>query len=518
MSSVIDSIERDQLKKGLPPFEPGDRVRVHFQVIEGTRKRTQVFEGVVLRRQGSGARETFTVRKQSFGVGVERTFPLHSPKIEKLEVAARGDVRRAKLYYLRGRIGKAARVAERRWGIDEEMVSARPPPRRRPRSTPRASARRRSCRSRPRPRPRRRGRRAAEAAEEAPEAEATEAEAAAEPEASAEEARGRGRERGETEDSAAPASPRTRSRTRPVTPTRTPRAETSRCPKPKSKAGGLIELVVIVALALGLALAMQAWVVKPYQIPSGSMEPTLDIGQRVLVNRFIYHLEDPQAGDIVVFHPPAGAEARGRVRGDHARNLSPARSRPPHESSQNFIKRIVAGRRRHALDQRRAPGGERGGEDRRAVHQPCGSPAVCNMPKTITIPKGYFFMMGDNRGASDDSRFWGPVPKDWIVGEAFFTYWPAGPDRHPLGNRSSLSGPGSGPAEVAPAVNHREIPETEVESGRADRARRDRRPGVWAWPWRSRPGWSSPTRSPRARWNRRSTSASGSSSTASSTT
>jgi large subunit ribosomal protein L19 len=123
MSSVIDSIERDQLRKGLPKFDPGDRVKVHFQVIEGTRKRTQVFEGVVLRRQGSGARETFTVRKQSFGVGVERTFPLHSPKIEKLEVAARGDVRRAKLYYLRGRIGKAARVAERRWGIDEDMVS-----------------------------------------------------------------------------------------------------------------------------------------------------------------------------------------------------------------------------------------------------------------------------------------------------------------------------------------------------------------------------------------------------------
>ena len=123
MSSVIDSIERAQLRDGLPSFDPGDRVRVHFQVIEGTRKRTQVFEGVVIRRQGNGARETFTVRKQSFGVGVERTFPLHSPKIEKLEVAARGDVRRAKLYYLRGRIGKAARVAERRWGIDEDMVS-----------------------------------------------------------------------------------------------------------------------------------------------------------------------------------------------------------------------------------------------------------------------------------------------------------------------------------------------------------------------------------------------------------
>jgi large subunit ribosomal protein L19 len=124
MSSVIDDIERGQLRKGLPSFDAGDRVRVHFQVVEGTRRRTQVFEGIVLRRQGSGARETFTVRKQSFGVGVERTFPLHSPKIEKLEIAARGDVRRAKLYYLRGRIGKAARVAERRWGIDEELISA----------------------------------------------------------------------------------------------------------------------------------------------------------------------------------------------------------------------------------------------------------------------------------------------------------------------------------------------------------------------------------------------------------
>jgi large subunit ribosomal protein L19 len=126
MSSIIDSIERRQLKANLPAFGPGDRVRVHFQVIEGTRRRTQVFEGVVMKRQGSGARETFTVRKQSFGVGVERTFPLHSPKIERLEVAARGDVRRAKLYYLRGRVGKRARVSERRWGIDEEMLALPP--------------------------------------------------------------------------------------------------------------------------------------------------------------------------------------------------------------------------------------------------------------------------------------------------------------------------------------------------------------------------------------------------------
>jgi large subunit ribosomal protein L19 len=113
MSTAIDSLERTQLRR-VPAFDAGDRLRVHFQVIEGTRRRTQVFEGIVIKRQGHGLRETFTVRKQSFGVGVERTFPVHSPKIERIEVAARGDVRRAKLYYLRGRIGKRARVRERR--------------------------------------------------------------------------------------------------------------------------------------------------------------------------------------------------------------------------------------------------------------------------------------------------------------------------------------------------------------------------------------------------------------------
>ncbi len=121
MSTVIESLEREQLRR-IPSFDAGDRVRVHFQVIEGTRRRTQVFEGVVIKRQGHGVRETFTVRKQSFGVGVERTFPLHSPKIEKIEVAARGEVRRAKLYYLRDRVGKRARVRERRSIGPEEVV------------------------------------------------------------------------------------------------------------------------------------------------------------------------------------------------------------------------------------------------------------------------------------------------------------------------------------------------------------------------------------------------------------
>jgi len=113
MSGVIESIERAQLRR-VPVFQSGDRVRVHFQVVEGTRRRTQVFEGVVIKRQGTGARETFTVRKQSFGVGVERTFPLHSPKIDKIDVSAIGDVNRAKLYYLRGKVGKKARVRELR--------------------------------------------------------------------------------------------------------------------------------------------------------------------------------------------------------------------------------------------------------------------------------------------------------------------------------------------------------------------------------------------------------------------
>jgi large subunit ribosomal protein L19 len=124
MSNLIEKLERRQLRPGIPQFKAGDTVRVHFQVIEGQRRRIQVFEGIVIKRQGSGARETFTVRKQSFGVGVERTFPLHSPKIEKIEVAAVGDVSRAKLYYLRGKVGKKARVRERRYSASERTARA----------------------------------------------------------------------------------------------------------------------------------------------------------------------------------------------------------------------------------------------------------------------------------------------------------------------------------------------------------------------------------------------------------
>jgi large subunit ribosomal protein L19 len=128
MSKVIETLERSQLRGGIPRFKAGDTVRVHFQVIEGQRRRTQVFEGIVIKRQGAGSRETFTVRKQSFGVGVERTFPLHSPKIERIEVAAIGDVNRAKLYYLRGKVGKKARVREVAYGrrpadVDGEVTA-----------------------------------------------------------------------------------------------------------------------------------------------------------------------------------------------------------------------------------------------------------------------------------------------------------------------------------------------------------------------------------------------------------
>ncbi|HET8863441.1 MAG TPA: signal peptidase I [Solirubrobacterales bacterium] len=183
---------------------------------------------------------------------------------------------------------------------------------------------------------------------------------------------------------------------------------------------------MIVVLALGLALAIQAWLVKPYQIPSQSMEPTLDVGQRVLVNRFLYHFTDPGIGDIVVFHPPKGADNGTECGAPHL----PQESCPkptPEESSQNFIKRIVAGpgdtlsvRNGHPV----VNGVEKTDEP---YTMPCGTAGACNLPKPITIPPDYYFMMGDNRGASDDSRFWGPVPRDWIIGKAFATYWP--PDR-----------------------------------------------------------------------------------------
>lgn len=156
------------------------------------------------------------------------------------------------------------------------------------------------------------------------------------------------------------------------------------------------------------------------------MEPTLDVGQRVLVNRFLYHLTDPGPGDIVVFHPPTGADNGAECGAPNPPQQACAKPTET-ESSQNFIKRIVAGpgdtlsvRNGHPV----VNGVEKTDEP---YTRPCGSAPSCNLPKQITIPPDHYFMMGDNRGESDDSRFWGPVPRDWIIGKAFATYWP--PDR-----------------------------------------------------------------------------------------
>jgi signal peptidase I len=180
--------------------------------------------------------------------------------------------------------------------------------------------------------------------------------------------------------------------------------------------------VIIVALALGLALGIQAFIVKPYQIPSESMEPTLDLGQRVLVNRFLYHFTDPAIGDLVVFHPPLGAE-RGNVCGAR-RPAGAACPKPtPEEAEVNFIKRIVAGPNDTLRIENGVPivNGVRADED---FSRPCRPGGECNLPTEITIPPDHYFMMGDNRGESDDSRFWGPVPRDQLIGKAFATYWP----------------------------------------------------------------------------------------------
>jgi signal peptidase I len=190
----------------------------------------------------------------------------------------------------------------------------------------------------------------------------------------------------------------------------------------------VVEFVLIVAIALALAFGLQAFVVKPYQIPSGSMEPTLAVGQRVLVDRIGNDFFAPSVGDIVVFHPPAGAPAQ--ICGNtHEKPGQPCDRPTPRESSQNYIKRVVAG----PGDTIKIIAGHvwlngKLQKERFANFAGCTSINVdCNYPTPITIPAGYYFMMGDNRDFSDDSRFWGPVPRSWIIGEAFFTYWP--PDR-----------------------------------------------------------------------------------------
>ena len=199
-------------------------------------------------------------------------------------------------------------------------------------------------------------------------------------------------------------------------------------PKPTTKRGALLELLVIVALAIGFVLPVQALAVKPYQIPSASMEPTLDIGQRVLVNRVTFRFSDPDVGDIVVFHPPLGAVEDSVSKC----GLKPASGQPCPEptderTDSNFIKRIVAGPGDRIYIENGHPV-VNGIPAEEPFTRPCpASGADCDLPREITIPPDHYFMMGDNRPYSDDSRSWGPVPRDWIIGQAFLTYWP--PDR-----------------------------------------------------------------------------------------
>jgi signal peptidase I len=181
---------------------------------------------------------------------------------------------------------------------------------------------------------------------------------------------------------------------------------------------------VIVALAIGLALGIQAVVVKPFQIPSESMKPLLVEGERVLVNRLSYTLGgEPSVGDVVVFHPPDGADGGGRECGIEHETTQPCPQGTPEQSEQNFIKRIVAGPgdQLYIEDGHPVVNGEVAEED---FIRECGSAQSCNLKDPITIPDDSYFMMGDNRGASDDSRFWGPVPEEWIIGKAFASYWP----------------------------------------------------------------------------------------------
>jgi signal peptidase I len=204
----------------------------------------------------------------------------------------------------------------------------------------------------------------------------------------------------------------------------------------KSARSSIIELVAIVLVALGLAFAIQAFLVKPYKIPSGSMEPTLVPGQRVLVDRVGNDFGNPGVGEIVVFHPPV--ESGREMCGPYPHHVNPegggaACSAPlPQASSVNYIKRIVAGPgdeikivEGHVW--RRAAGTSAFRSEKDSYIRPCAEPRRCTFPVPIRIPPGHWFMMGDNRGESDDSRFWGPVPTGWIIGDAFFTYWP--PDR-----------------------------------------------------------------------------------------
>jgi signal peptidase I len=198
----------------------------------------------------------------------------------------------------------------------------------------------------------------------------------------------------------------------------------------KSLAGSVLELVMIVAVAVGLALLIQAFIVKPYKIPSGSMEPTLHIGQRILVDRLAMDFSSPGVGSIAVFHPPINySGCADQHEGSNVAGMAGGRAcdvQQTKESTQTFVKRVVGvgGDRLRIVNGHVWRNGKRE-QDPYIIK--CRNIPICNFHGLITVPKGDFYMMGDNRPDSEDSRFWGPVPKSWIIGTAFFTYWP--PDR-----------------------------------------------------------------------------------------
>jgi signal peptidase I len=203
-------------------------------------------------------------------------------------------------------------------------------------------------------------------------------------------------------------------------------ARDSRAPaKKKSTLSTIVETIVTIAIAIGVAILIQAFVVKPYRIPSSSMEPTLDINQRVLVNRLV---SKPSLGDVVVFHPPKGADPAEPICGDSGQGNGHSQACAVHtaaESSQTYIKRVVGLPGDH-LSIRNGHVYRNGKPEKDAYIRPCGDDSSCNFPQTFAVPPGQYFMMGDNRAVSDDSRFWGPVPDTWIIGVAFWTYWPPG--------------------------------------------------------------------------------------------
>jgi signal peptidase I len=194
-------------------------------------------------------------------------------------------------------------------------------------------------------------------------------------------------------------------------------------PATESHKNSLLELVTIVAIALGLALLIQAFLIKPYRIPSESMVPTLAVGQRVLVDRVRFHFRDPHRGDIVVFNPPIGAATSTCFGHQKPGQPCPLGNDKVHDS-QVFIKRVVGlpGDKLTVIGNHAYINGKRQNEPFIEKGTPCSG--VCNLRTPVTIPPGHYFMMGDNRGESDDSRMWGPVPRKWIIGKAFFTYWP----------------------------------------------------------------------------------------------